>query len=115
MYIVIILVAIVVIVFFRNVIKFNERLMAIEDNHVVFITGDDVTRYQEYLLHQIINKYPDISDKDKVKVVIEAVRNAAKRNGNVYFLQAIKYGYGTLYQDVMGRLHELQRSYVSYK
>jgi len=96
------------IVFFTKVVKFNKKMMAIENEYFVIYSERDTIVYRDDLMCQIIKKYPDASDKDKVKVVIEVIRNAAKKSGNGDYLLGNSKTYPYVFSSYLERLKEIE-------
>ena len=97
------------IIFFTKVVKFNKKMMAIENEHFVIYSERDLIVYREYLMCQIIKKYPNISDKEKVKVVIEVIRKAAKKSGNGDYLLGTSKAYPYVFTSYIERLKEIEQ------
>ena len=80
------------------------------DTNVVFYTGDDVSRYFNWLMCESIRKFPDISTKKKAKLVMTSLRTAAKKNNSFNFLAHLDSNYRELLDETKTTIKDLQRN-----
>lgn len=109
MKILLIIMGIIATIFIIGLYKFSKRMNDIEDKNAIFITGDDVGSYTAYLLCKIEEIHPNISDKDKIKVVIEVLRDAAKKNGSYNFLATVDSNYRIIFEDTLFDLQQIKQ------
>jgi len=83
--------------------------MAIEIENYIVNSDEEALLYGDYLVHEIIKKYPTLSDKEKVKIIIEVIRNAAKRGGNEDYFQGINKRYSYFFTLFILRIKELEQ------
>jgi len=109
MEIIIFAVIILIIIFFNNVSKFNKRMMDIEIEGYKIFSENDLVKYRDYLMCQIIKKYPNLSNKDRVKTVIEVIRNAHIGNNKDY-LNGLNETYQYVFFSYMERIKEIEKN-----
>ena len=107
MEIVILVILIAVIVFFINSAKFGQKMADIEIKGYKIYSEQQLAAYRDYLMCQILQKYPDILDKDKVKVVIEAIRDAHIGHNKDY-LNGLNDTYQYVFLSYMDRIQEIR-------
>ena len=94
-----------IILFFSKVVSFNKKMMDIEIEGYKIYSEEDLASYRDHLMCQIIRKYPNIPDKEKVKIVIEAIRRA-HIGRNKDYLNGLTYQY--VFATYLERLREIK-------
>ena len=89
--------------------NFGEQLDELDTN-VIFYTGDDVAKYVDQLMCESIKKFPDISAKDKAKLVMTSLRIAAKKNNSFNFLSHLDANYKDFFDQTKSTIKDLQRN-----
>ena len=105
----IIFIAIVALIsFFYNTMKFSNKMSDIEIEGYKIFSEQQLVAYRDYLMCNILQKYPNISDNDKVKVVIETIRNAHIGNNKDY-LSGFSQTYQYVYLSYLDRIQEIRQ------
>jgi hypothetical protein len=95
------------IIFFSNVAKFNEKISAIGIDGYKIFSEQDLAVYRDYLMCQTVKKYPEISDSEKVKLIIEAIRSA-HIGKNKDYLNGASTTYKYVFLSYLDRLQEIK-------
>ncbi len=98
-----------IVLYIISFFKFSNRMSAIEIEDFAIFSENDTVVYRDYLMLRVIEDYPNLSDKAKVKIVIEVLRNAFRKGGQVDHLKGPSKTYTYVFLSYIERIKEIEK------